>query len=51
MIKLMFYWGPGDFVTRLIRRLTGGPYSHVEMQFTDGCRFSRLVTESTPEST
>jgi hypothetical protein len=39
MIKLMFYWGPGDYVTRLIRRLTGGPYSHVEMQFSDGCRF------------
>jgi hypothetical protein len=39
MIKLMFYHGPGDMVTRTIRRFTLGPYSHVELQFTDGCRF------------
>jgi hypothetical protein len=39
MIKLMFYYGPGDRITNTIRLLTGGPYSHVELQFTDGCRF------------
>jgi len=39
MIKLMFYYGPGDRITTTIRLLTGGPYSHVELQFTDGCRF------------
>jgi hypothetical protein len=39
MIKLLFYSGPGDRVTRIIRKVTAGPYSHVEMQFTDGCRF------------
>jgi hypothetical protein len=26
-------------VTKIIRLLTDGPYSHVELQFTDGCRF------------
>jgi hypothetical protein len=35
----MFYYGPGDSVTKVIRLLTKGPYSHVELQFTDGCRF------------
>jgi hypothetical protein len=39
MMKLVFYWGPGDLVTKVIRLLTNGPYSHVELQFTDGCRF------------
>jgi hypothetical protein len=39
MIKLVFYYGPGDMVTKIIRLLTHGPYSHVELQFTDGCRF------------
>jgi hypothetical protein len=39
MMKLMFYRGPGDLVTRLIRLLTQGPYSHVELQFTGGRRF------------
>jgi len=39
MMKLLFYYGPGDRITRAIRLLTGGPYSHVELQFTDGCRF------------
>jgi hypothetical protein len=39
MMKLMFYWGPGNLVTKIIRLLTHGPYSHVELQFTDGCRF------------
>jgi hypothetical protein len=39
MMKLLFYWGPGDLVSNIIRVLTNGPYSHVEMQFTDGCRF------------
>jgi len=39
MMKLMFYYGPGDLVTKIIRLVTRGPYSHVELQFTDGCRF------------
>src|ERR1700683_4817449 len=39
MMKLEFYYGPGDLVTETIRLLTRGPYSHVELQFTDGCRF------------
>jgi hypothetical protein len=39
MMKLMFYWGPGDWVSNVIRFVTRGPYSHVEIQFTDGCRF------------
>jgi hypothetical protein len=39
MMKLLFYYGPGDWVTKAIRFLTHGPYSHVELQFTDGCRF------------
>ena len=39
MIKVMFYYGQGDRITKAIRLLTGGPYSHVELQFTDGCRF------------
>jgi two-component system chemotaxis response regulator CheB len=38
MIKLFFYYGPGDMATKAIRFLTRGPYSHVELQFTDGCR-------------
>ena len=38
-MKLVFYWGPGDLVTKVIRMLTRGPYSHVELQFTDGTRF------------
>ncbi|MGA3239271.1 MAG: hypothetical protein ABSG03_23600 [Bryobacteraceae bacterium] len=39
MMKLVFYYGPGDMVSKIIRLLTHGPYSHVELQFTDGCRF------------
>jgi len=39
MMKLMFYRGPGNIITRIIRFLTRGPYSHVEMQFTNGRRF------------
>jgi hypothetical protein len=39
MMRLMFYRGPGDKITRLIRLLTNGPYSHVELQFTGGRRF------------
>jgi hypothetical protein len=39
MMKLLFYHGPGDWVGKAIRFLTQGPYSHVELQFTDGCRF------------
>ena len=39
MMRLMFYRGPGDIVTKLIRVLTNGPYSHVELQFTNGHRF------------
>ncbi len=35
----MFYYGPGDLVTKLIRLITQGPYSHVELQFTNGWRF------------
>jgi hypothetical protein len=39
MMRLLFYWGPGNLVTKIIRLLTDGPYSHVELQFTDGERF------------
>ena len=39
MMKLMFYWGPGDIVTKAIRLITAGPYSHVELQFPNGNRF------------
>jgi hypothetical protein len=38
-MKLMFYCGPGDLITRLIRLLTKGPFSHVELQFSNGWRF------------
>lgn len=38
-MKLMFYFGPGDLVTRLIRVITRGPFSHVELQFSNGWRF------------
>jgi len=38
-MKLAFYFGPGDLMGKIIRLLTFGPYSHVEIQFTDGCRF------------
>lgn len=38
-MKLMFYHGPGDLVTKLIRCITNGPYSHVELQFRNGWRF------------
>jgi hypothetical protein len=39
MMKLMFYRGPGNIVTKIIRAYTRGPYSHVELQFTNGTRF------------
>lgn len=39
-MRLAFYHGPGDWVTRAIRILTRGPYSHVELVFSDGARFS-----------
>jgi hypothetical protein len=39
MMKLMFYRGPGDIVTKIIRMYTSGPYSHVELQFSNGRRF------------
>ena len=39
MMKLAFYFGPGDMVTKIIRAITDGPYSHVELQFSDGTRF------------
>ncbi|MGA3242277.1 MAG: hypothetical protein ABSG03_39005 [Bryobacteraceae bacterium] len=39
MMRLVFYRGPGDLITRIIRLLTNGPYSHVELQFTNGNRF------------
>ena len=38
-MRLVFYRGPGDLMTRIIRVLTNGPYSHVELQFTNGKRF------------
>ena len=38
-MRLVFYRGPGDLITRIIRLLTYGPYSHVELQFTNGDRF------------
>ncbi len=39
-MRLAFYRGPGDWITRTIRLLTRGPYSHVELVFSDGARFS-----------
>jgi hypothetical protein len=39
MMKLMFYRGPGNIVTKIIRASTFGPYSHVELQFSNGRRF------------
>jgi hypothetical protein len=39
MMRLMFYRGPGNMLTKIIRVLTNGPYSHVELQFTNGHRF------------
>jgi len=39
-VRLAFYRGPGDWITRTIRVLTRGPYSHVEIVFSDGVRFS-----------
>lgn len=39
-MKLAFYKGPGDWITKAIRVLTRGPYSHVELVFTDGVRFA-----------
>lgn len=39
-MKLAFYKGAGDWITRTIRVLTRGPYSHVELVFTDGARFA-----------
>ena len=39
-MRIAFYRGPGDWITRIIRVLTRGPYSHVELVFSDGRRFS-----------
>jgi hypothetical protein len=39
MMKLMFYRGPGNIITKIIRLYTLGPYSHVELQFSNGRRF------------
>ena len=38
-MRLVFYRGPGDLVTKTIRLVTHGPYSHVELQFSTGKRF------------
>lgn len=38
-MRLAFYRGPGDWITRVIRIVTRGPYSHVELVFSDGLRF------------
>jgi hypothetical protein len=38
MMRLVFYRGPGYAVTKIIRLTTFGRYSHVELQFSDGCR-------------
>jgi hypothetical protein len=38
-MRLVFCRGPGDPITRIIRLLTHGPYSHVEIQFTNGKKF------------
>ena len=39
MMRLMFFHGPGDWITRTIRLITAGPYSHVELVFSNGYRF------------
>lgn len=39
-MRLAFFRGSGDWITKAIRLLTRGPYSHVELVFSDGARFS-----------
>lgn len=39
MIHLAFYRGPGNIITHLIRLITFGPFSHVELVFSDGTTF------------
>lgn len=39
MMRLVFYRGRGDMVNKIIRMITNGPYSHVELQFSSGRRF------------
>lgn len=39
-VCLAFYRGPGDWITWLIRLVTFGPFSHVELVFSDGVGFS-----------
>ncbi len=39
-ILLAFYKGPGDWITKAIRAITRGPYSHVELLFSNGYGFS-----------
>ncbi len=40
MVYLAFYYGPGNWITKAIRTLTTGPYSHVELLFSNGWCFS-----------
>jgi len=39
-VQLAFYFGPGDALTSIIRSVTGGPFSHVELVFSDRRCFS-----------
>ena len=43
---IAFYRGPGDWITRFIRRGTRGPYSHVELVFSDLTSFGASGREN-----
>jgi hypothetical protein len=46
MIKLAFYKGwRGDWIDKLISIWTMGPYSHVELIFSDGMSFSSSIRD------
>lgn len=44
-MKLAFYQGRGTWVDRFIRWRLNGPYSHVELVFSDGVSFSAKAGE------
>ena len=44
-MRLVFYHGPGDLMTYLIRLWTWSRYSHVELLFSDGMGFSACGKE------
>lgn len=44
-MKLAFYQARGTWVDRVIRWRTNGPYSHVELVFSDGVSFSAKPRE------